>query len=81
MISPKDQSHHSLTLRSDFITLLDSAIYIGSFRFARQITLTWLAYYPGDLPVRLKYGRLLLNSGFSPATMQLPASLAGWREP
>ncbi len=70
MISPKDQSHHSLTLRSDFVTLLDSAIYIGSFRFARQITLTWLAYYPGDLPVRLKYGRLLLNSGQSDQAIQ-----------
>jgi len=70
MISPKDQSHHSLTLRSDFITLLDSAIYAGSLRFARQITLTWLAYYPGDLPVRLKYGRLLLNAGQTDQAIQ-----------
>ena len=70
MISPKDQSHHSLTSRSDFITLLDSAIYAGSLRFARQIALTWLAYYPGDLPVRLKYGRLLLNSGQTDQAIQ-----------
>lgn len=63
MIFTKDQSHRFLTLRSDFITLLDSAIYAGSFRFARQISLTWLAYYPGDLPVSLRYGRLLLKAG------------------
>jgi hypothetical protein len=63
MIAPKHQPHSSLTSRSHFITLLDSAIYAGSLRYARQITLTWLAYFPGDLPVRLKYGRILLNSG------------------
>lgn len=54
--------HQSLTVRDDFATLLDTAILSGANRFARQITLTWLAYYPGDLPVRLKYGQLLLNA-------------------
>jgi tetratricopeptide (TPR) repeat protein len=38
-------------------------MHSGSFRYARQISLTWLAYYPGDLPVRLKFGQLLLNTG------------------
>ncbi len=63
MVATKNPLLPSLTSRSNFITLLDAAIYAGSLRFARQITLTWLAYFPGDLPVRLKYGRILLNSG------------------
>jgi tetratricopeptide (TPR) repeat protein len=42
----------------------------GTYRYARQITLTWLAYYPGDLGVRLKYGQLLLKTGRSEQAVQ-----------
>lgn len=52
-----------LTTRDDLIQLLDSAMYVGSTRYARQIILTWLAYYPGDLEIRFRYCQLLINSG------------------
>ncbi len=70
MTYPKDQSLHSLTSRTDLISLLDAAIYVGSSRFARQISLTWLAYFPGDLPIRLKYGQLLINTGQADQAIQ-----------
>jgi tetratricopeptide (TPR) repeat protein len=63
MIQSKFRSPHKLTTRAELLSLLDSAIYTESYRFARQISLMWLAYFPGDLPVRLKYGHLLLNAG------------------
>ena len=63
MTTMKGQSKRSLTSRSEFITLLNSAIHVDSYRFARQITLTWLAHFPGDLPVRMKYGQLLIKTG------------------
>jgi len=63
MTKYKDIPLNPLTSRSEFIALLGAAFQVGSYRFARQITLTWLAYYPGDLPVRLKHGQLLVNIG------------------
>jgi tetratricopeptide (TPR) repeat protein len=52
-----------MTTRAEIISLLDAAINIDSYRFARQLSLMWLAYFPGDLPVRLRYGQLLLKAG------------------
>jgi tetratricopeptide (TPR) repeat protein len=63
MTKPFDQSLFSLTSRSNCLALLDAAISVGAFRYARQISLTWLAHFPGDLPVRLKHGQLLVNAG------------------
>ena len=86
MTSIKDQSNRSLTSRSELIALLDSAIHVGSYRFARQMALTWLAHFPGDLPVRLKYGQLLIKTGQSDQAIQHltelcradPEYLEGW---
>jgi predicted Zn-dependent protease len=63
MHSPNLRQDQSLTSRREMIALLDTAILTGAYRYARQISLTWLAYYPGDLPVRLKYGQLLMKTG------------------
>ena len=63
MTPPRIHPDSNLLSRDQFLTLLDTAMHSGSFRYARQISLTWLAYYPGDLPVRLKFGQLLLNTG------------------
>lgn len=52
-----------MTNRAELISLLDSAISLDAYRYARQISLMWMAYFPGDLPVRLKYGQLLLKAG------------------
>jgi hypothetical protein len=49
--------------RADLLTLLRTALSVGSLRFARQAALSWLAYFPGDLPVNLLYGRALLQAG------------------
>jgi tetratricopeptide (TPR) repeat protein len=63
MHSPNLRQDQSLTSRREMIALLDTAILTGAYRYARQISLTWLAYYPGDLPVGLKYGQLLMKTG------------------
>lgn len=49
--------------RPDFIQLIEAAHKSGSLRFSRQACLAWLAYYPGDLPVRLLYARTLIQAG------------------
>jgi tetratricopeptide (TPR) repeat protein len=63
MMNSMGQPHSMLTNRPELLTLLDSAIYTESYRFGRQISLMWLAYFPGDLRVRFKYGHLLLKAG------------------
>lgn len=78
---------HKLTARSEMLSLLDSAMFAASYRFARQISLMWLAYFPGDLPVRLKYGHLLLKAGQKDQAIQHltdlcladPEYLAAWQ--
>jgi hypothetical protein len=45
------------------LTLVQTALAAGSTRFARQASLSWLAYYPGDLPVKRLYTRALLKAG------------------
>jgi hypothetical protein len=39
--------------RKLFIKIIKTALFMKEFRFARQVALTWLADYPGDLPVNL----------------------------
>jgi hypothetical protein len=48
--------------RAELIAFLRAALAAGSLRFARQAALAWLAYYPGDLPVKMLYARCLLQS-------------------
>ncbi|UCD41813.1 MAG: hypothetical protein JSV69_14815 [Chloroflexota bacterium] len=87
MTLSKVRPHPILTTRSELLTLLDSAIYTGSLRFARQISLMWLAHFPGDLPVRLKFGQLLLNAGQKDQAVQHltdlcladPEFIDGWK--
>lgn len=63
-MNPSNQhADRTLTSRNELLTLLETAMLSGAYRYARQISLTWLAYYPGDLPVGLKYGQLLLKTG------------------
>lgn len=75
MISPSIHEDRSLLTRRDLITLLDTAMHSGAYRYARQVSLTWLAYFPGDLPVRLKFGQLLLNTGRRKQAVQHLAEL------
>ena len=54
-----------LTSRRELITILRTAISVGSLRFARHAAYSWLAYYPGDLPVKNLYARALHQAGQS----------------
>ncbi len=58
MISPRQY-----VSRSDFLVLMRTALSVGADRFARRVALAWLAYYPGDLPVRGLHARSLIQSG------------------
>src|SRR3990170_8510298 len=49
--------------RPDLIGLLHAALAVGALRFARQAALSWLAYYPGDLPIKFLYARALSQAG------------------
>ena len=51
--------------RHYLVTLLRTALAVGSDRFARQAALTWLAHYPGDLPVNLLYAQALIQGGLT----------------
>lgn len=57
------QTPWNFTPRSDLIFLLRTALSVGEVRFARQAAYSWLAYYPGDLPVKLLYARALEGAG------------------
>ena len=49
--------------RDDLTAILQTALRVQEYRFARRIALIWLASYPGDLPVKLMYGQALLGEG------------------
>lgn len=48
--------------RADLIKLVQAAIGVESFRFARQTLLAWLAYFPGDLEARFLLGEVQYKS-------------------
>lgn len=43
------------------LSLIETAQFMGQIRFAREAALAWLAAYPGDLPINLRYARLMLK--------------------
>ena len=49
--------------RANLLLILRSALEVKDWRFARQAALAWLAYYPGDLPIRHLYARALAQGG------------------
>lgn len=57
--------------RKSFLTLLDTALQVKSWRFARQGSLLWLAVYPGDLDVRLRLAKAQAGEGRSGAAIGL----------
>lgn len=59
---PASRYPWSLISRADLISLLHTARLVGAQRFGRQAALTWLAYYPGDLPVKMVYARILYQA-------------------
>jgi hypothetical protein len=47
--------------RQDFIQLLEAALRFKEFKYAEQIALGWLSFFPGDLEVRYCYAQSLLH--------------------
>lgn len=59
-----------------YLDILQTALDVGEFRFARLAALDWLANYPGDLEVSLRYAQALIAEGH---TSQAIAVLQGLR--
>lgn len=51
--------------RQALIALLESALQVKEYSYARQTALGWLAFFPGDLPVTLLYAQALMGQGLS----------------
>ena len=49
--------------RSSLIEIINSALEIGEYRFAKQTSMAWLASFPGDLRVRLLQSKALIGEG------------------
>jgi tetratricopeptide (TPR) repeat protein len=49
--------------RKSFLQLLEASLESGSYRFARQASLNWLAVFPGDLTIQLYLGKAHLSEG------------------
>ncbi len=49
--------------RKNFLQLLEASFESGSYRFARQASLNWLAVFPGDLTIQLYLGKAHLAEG------------------
>jgi hypothetical protein len=61
--SARNDNNPRIFSRSNFLQLLNSAMEAGSYRFARQAALNWLAVFPGDLEVQLYLGKSHLAEG------------------
>lgn len=49
--------------RPQFLALIETALRLGEYKFARTAALEWLANYPGDLAVSLGYAQALTEDG------------------
>jgi len=47
--------------RDQFLSILETAISVREYRYAREAALAWLAVYPGDLTVSLLYAQVMLG--------------------
>ena len=74
-ITPPMNANWRMTSRADLLALLRTALSVGSTRFARQVALSWLAYFPGDLPVSRAYARALLQAGRAEPALPLLENL------
>jgi hypothetical protein len=57
-------ANHPYTFsRTSFLQLLAAGLESGSYRFARQAALNWLAVFPGDLTIQLMLGKAHIGEG------------------
>jgi len=57
--------------RSTLLSVLNSSVELNELRFARQMSLTWLSNYPGDLEVNRVLARVFLAEGKSGQAVQI----------
>jgi hypothetical protein len=55
---PAQSSHRPLS-RHGFIVLLQAAMEVGEWRYARRLSTAWLAAFPGDIPVKFFYAQAI----------------------
>jgi predicted Zn-dependent protease len=72
--------------RELFLELVNTALFMDQVRFARQATVSWLAAFPGDLPVNLIHAQLLLRAGQTRQALAIldrlyQQDLNTWRSP
>jgi hypothetical protein len=60
---PDGFAHSKSWSRDELYPILETAVRLQEFRFARQSALQWLISYPGDLPIELIHARALLGEG------------------
>jgi len=60
MTNPTNPSQRTIT-RSQFLDMVRSSLLVDAARFARRVTLSWLAAYPGDLEANLLYAQSLIK--------------------
>jgi hypothetical protein len=60
-LSPTDFDHP--ISRTAVLTLINTALRLKEYRFARQVALAWLATFPGDLGINLAHAQALLGEG------------------
>ena len=51
--------------RDHMLVLLRTAQTTGALRFGRQAALSWLSFFPGDLPIQLEYAQILTQAGLA----------------
>lgn len=55
--------NHSIWSRSAVIKVLEAALQLEEYRFASQLSLLWLASYPGDIEVKLFNAKASIGEG------------------
>ena len=71
---PKDLHQKTLS-RDTYLRVVQTAISVNEFRFAREAVLDWLTTYPGDLKAGLLYAEALLGDGYIKDALPILAGL------
>ncbi len=59
--TPREDDGRKKVNRTDLLRLIEIGLDSGQWRFVRQLSLAWLATYPGDLQVNLKLAKAWLG--------------------
>jgi hypothetical protein len=62
--------------REDLLRLIETAFSVGEYRYARRIALSWLAWYPGDLPISLLHAQAFFQEGLYRQTLPILENLS-----